>query len=588
MRKLRQAIQLLLRAFKGYWAKLSLILFLSVISAASEGIGISAIVPAFAFVAGGGTPVDVVSLLIRDFFLYFGLPYSFRMVLLLIAALFVVRTIMLFLVQIVTARIAYGFERNTRTRLFALTAAAGWPYLSKQKVGHLNQLLMQNASVSTGLFINFSVITVIATKTLAYLAVAVNVAPFVALFAVGAGAVALVLFRPLFAKGRAYSADSEQAGRGVSHFVNQHTAGMKTIKVMGLEQPVVSEATHYFNRLRHNAVMAFTIRGMLQMLVALGGLLFVGIAFAVMYKLPGFQVATFGIVVYAINQIFTQVQLIQGQIQTIGSIVPYLRALSSYEDEVAKEKETLEPGASPAFNKEIAFENVSFSYPERGVTLTDVTFTIPHGSMVGVIGPSGSGKTTVVDLLLRLYEPSKGRILVDGKPLALMSLMAWRKSVGYVTQDVFLLNATVAENIAFYMPMPRKTIIEAAKAANLHDFIESLPKGYDTIVGDRGVLVSGGQRQRVVLARALARKPRLLVLDEATSALDTESERAIQETIEGLRGKVTTFIIAHRLSTVVGADHIVALDKGTVIESGAPDRLLADPNSYFARMTQMG
>jgi ATP-binding cassette subfamily C protein len=579
-------VSLFRKAFGAYYAQIALILFFTVMSSASEGIGISAVVPAFSFIAGG-SPTDAISVFLKHFFLFFHIPFTFRTLLLFIAVLFVVRTVLLFFVQIITARIVFGYQRDIRKRLFSLTMRAGWPYLSKQKLGHLSQLLMSNASTAAGFFTNFSIITIIATKTIAYLFVSVNVSPFIALFAVIAGGGALFLFKPIFAKGKNYSVLGERLGRDASHFVNQHISGMKTVKTMDIEEPVEKKAEDYFEQMRISSVAHFTIRGVLQMTIALGGLVFVGIAFAIMYHLPGFQLATFGVIVYALNQIFTQIQLVQGQLHTAGSVLPYLSSLTEYEDEVSRNAEprTNLLSAPPVLSSGIEFSHVSFAYTGRSQVLHDVDFSIPRGAMVGIIGPSGTGKTTVADLLMRLYEPTSGTIRVDGKPLQDIPLSAWRRSIGYVTQDIFLLNDTLANNISFYEPLSRKEVVAAAKLANIDEFIESLPQGYDTLVGDRGVLLSGGQRQRVVLARILARKPALLILDEATSSLDSESERAIQSTIEGLHGQVTTLIIAHRLSTVVNADTIIAFEGGTIIESGTPGELLKNPNSYFGKMS---
>ena len=215
--------------------------------------------------------------------------------------------------------------------------------------------------------------------------------------------------------------------------------------------------------------------------------------------------------------------------------------------------------------------------------LSDVSFDIPKGSVVGLIGPSGGGKTTVADLLLRLVTPTGGRILVDETPLESLGLSEWRERVGYVTQDTFMQNASIAENIRFYRPeVTLEDVHEAARKAHIDDVIRALPDGYDTLIGDRGMMVSGGQRQRLALARALAGHPALLVLDEATSALDADSQREIQKAIDALRGTLTVFVIAHRLSTVEGADHIIVLERGSIIESGSPAELRTDPASYYA------
>ena len=205
--------------------------------------------------------------------------------------------------------------------------------------------------------------------------------------------------------------------------------------------------------------------------------------------------------------------------------------------------------------------------------------------MVGIIGPSGSGKTTLFDIVLRLLEPTKGALVLDGVPVSNIDINIWRKNIAYVSQDIFLINDTVRENIRFFDEnVSDEDVVKAAKRAHIYDVIEKLPEGFNTKVGERGVMLSAGQRQRIAIARALARKPQLLLLDEATSALDTESEQHIQRTIQELKGKVTVCVIAHQLSTVREMDMLYVLEDGRVVESGTPDELLKEKGTYFARM----
>ena len=236
------------------------------------------------------------------------------------------------------------------------------------------------------------------------------------------------------------------------------------------------------------------------------------------------------------------------------------------------------------FKKSFEFRDVSFGYSADQPVLQNISFEVRKGEMVGIIGPSGVGKTTLVDLILRLFSPQAGTILLDGKDIAAIKLDSWRKNIGYVAQDIFLMNDSVGNNIKFYdESMTDKQIAEAARQADLYEFIQSLPEKFETIVGERGLRLSAGQRQRIVIARILARKPELLILDEATSALDNESEAQIQAVIKKLKGRVTVFAIAHRLSTVMDSDKLMVLEGGRLVEQGEPQKLMADKNSYFFR-----
>ena len=230
----------------------------------------------------------------------------------------------------------------------------------------------------------------------------------------------------------------------------------------------------------------------------------------------------------------------------------------------------------------IRFDSVALRYaPELPPALSDISFTLPKGQMLALVGTSGAGKSSIADLLTGLYGPTAGRILIDDTPLEQLLLSNWQQRLGVVSQDTFLFNATIAENIAFGTPGVTRAMIEAAcSAAQAVSFIESLPMAYDTIVGERGYRLSGGQRQRLSLARAILRDPELLILDEATSALDSQSERLVQEALEQFERNHTVLVIAHRLSTIVRANQIIVLEGGRIVQHGDHTSLLAEEGTY--------
>jgi ATP-binding cassette subfamily B protein len=230
---------------------------------------------------------------------------------------------------------------------------------------------------------------------------------------------------------------------------------------------------------------------------------------------------------------------------------------------------------------EIRFEHVGFGYDDRRMVLQGVSFDVPSGHKVAVVGASGAGKSTLSRLLFRFYDATSGRILIDGQDIRDVTQKSLRRAIGIVPQDTVLFNDTIYYNIAYGQPdATREEIIEAARSAHIHEFVETLPDKYDTIVGERGLKLSGGEKQRVAIARTLLKNPPILVFDEATSALDSRTEKAIQAELQEIATNHTTLVIAHRLSTIMDADQILVMEHGQIVERGTHGELLAQGGAY--------
>ena len=304
--------------------------------------------------------------------------------------------------------------------------------------------------------------------------------------------------------------------------------------------------------------------------------LLVGILLTTAMLTPG-QMAvsmTFLVLLYRLQPRVKQFDADRVALDGLSASVEEVRSLLDESD-----KPYLRSGARvPAsIEKEITFENVFFQYDSRkSAALSQVNCSINIGETTAFVGPSGAGKSSLISLICRFYDPSSGRLLIDGVPLPELNLAWWRSQIAVVSQQVYLFNASVAENIAYgKLDATREEIVEAARKAHAMEFIEKLPDGFETILGDQGIRLSGGQRQRLALARAFIRDPQILILDEATNSLDLISEGVVQDALAQFGRNRTVLIVAHRISTIEHADKIVVLDSGRVIESGTVTQLLA-------------
>jgi subfamily B ATP-binding cassette protein MsbA len=482
----------------------------------------------------------------------------------------------------------YIGERATidmRHRLFNHLQQLSLSFFNKEKTGKLMSIFTNDVPVMRELYT--STLVDFTTDTLRFI-VTIGVMitldwklTLIALPTLPLFGVAIVLFsKPI----REISRKVQDKNAEISDNLQESISGVREIKAFTQEENEISRILNVFKR-----VLGFRIKqsilqsssGGVAELTAVSGIVLV-FWFGGMKAINGN--ITMGVLIAFVNYLGSLFGPIARYMQLNNRIQSSMGAAErvfEFLDTVPDICDKPEAIALPYVKGQVKFENVCFAYEKDNEVLTDINLNVKPGEMIALVGPSGSGKTTLVNLIFRFYDPTHGRILIEGQDLRDIKIQSLRQQVGMVFQDSFLFATTIRENIRFgKQNATDDEVIASAKAANIHEFITQLPNGYDTEVGERGVKLSGGQKQRISIARTIMRDPRILILDEATAALDSESEMLIKVALEKLMEGRTSFVIAHRLSTVLKADRIVVLCNGSIVEIGSHQELLAKDGMY--------
>lgn len=580
---LSEVFRILNESFRGFRGKLFLLALLGFFGGLLDSVGINVLIPVFSFFTKSGIPAeDFISRTITKYLNYLPFEHDLIFLLSLTIFLFLLRAAVFVLFSYISYTTMIDYKNQSVKNLLKMVFEAKWMFLLRQKLGYVQATILKDMETTSDTMVYLSRFIISVTGLLIYLIFAINISPGVTMLTLAVGAIATLLLFPFIKKNRVIFEEMIAVNKLISSYLIENISGAKYVKSLTVEDPVVKKGEDFYNQTKKLHMKIVVFRSILSSFMQPMALIFISGLFYYFYNLPNFNLPTFIVTVYFIQKIFTYLDNTQAAFHSVNEQVPFLKNILAFRAELAKNKE--EEGGRESFNfKEALYlKGVDFSYDEGRPVLAGVDVKIKKGEVVGLIGPSGAGKSSVADLLLKFLKPQKGEILVDGVNADDIDTADWRKNIGYVSQDVFLTNDTIENNIRFYDEgVSKKDIAQGAELANATEFINKQKNGFNTMVGDRGIMLSGGQRQRIVLARILARRPSVLILDEATSALDNESELLIQKAISGLKGKMTIIIIAHRLSTVMDADKLFVLENGKVIEGGDPQKLIKDENSYF-------
>jgi ATP-binding cassette, subfamily C, bacterial len=564
-------MRLMLNFYRAYpWPTFLTLLALSVAGLA-EGIGLSVLLPLLnmAMESQSGSPAPAsdneFARQVRAALDFLGVVPTLANMLLVVVCAIGLKSLLLLFTKRQVGYTAARLATDLRLELLRAIMLSRWEYFLGQPVGKLTNSLATEAARASESFVNGATALTFLAQALVYGAVAIAVSWKATLTGIVAGSVIILLSHSLVRITKKAGRKQTRVLLSLMATMTDTLGSVKPLKGMGREHladAVLAMETTRLNRaLERQALGSALLESTQEFLFALI------IAAGIYVALARFEMpfTTVMVLVVVVGQMVALLGKVQKQYQKMTLSESAYWSMKRTIAEARAEEEELRDGARPVLARELRVEDVCFAYSERRV-LDGISLEIPAGELVTLIGPSGSGKTTVVDLLIGLIRPDSGSITVDGTPLDALDIRQWRRSIGYVPQETLLLHESVAHNVSLGDPELSDTDVEQAlRAAGAWDFVSALPQGMHASVGERGGRLSGGQRQRVVIARALVRRPQLLILDEATSALDQDSADAVRQTLMRLRGTLTILTITHQSGMVDIADRVYRLENGRAL-----------------------
>lgn len=482
------------------------------------------------------------------------------------------------------------YEKDLRTEVYDAISAANWEVLSAKTGSDLIQLIISQCRQTRSCLQGVVALIASAVSALMQLAIALWMSLPVTLAALAVGTCFLFLFRPFTRKSKAFGKKAIEINYDLYREIQNQLNSIKEIRAYGVQESNAERFEEHSQTSYDTNLRMVQLQVLPQFCYSVAAAVLIALAFVYSVLILGTGTAQLVVLVYIFSRLWPVFSSWQGQLQNIQSVLPAYETIQKALQELRQGScETENRAEAMKFDESVAFDKVCFTYQNGSEeVLQNINFTLSCGSVTALVGPSGAGKSTTADLLLGLLQPTKGQILVDGVALTKENLGAWRKAIGYIPQEPLIINTTIRDNLLRFHPeATEEELVEALKRSLAWPFIEKLPEGLDTVLGDKGVRLSGGERQRIVLARVLLGKPRFIILDEATSALDYESESFIRETIRSLRNQTTVLVIAHRMATIRGADRAIVILGGKIAEQGSLQELLQNEDSYLAKMVSV-
>lgn len=492
-------------------------------------------------------------------------------------------------------KINTGFTNKLRLDTYRSLLQANWIYFTQKRKSDLINLLtveIGRVSVGTNLFLQLLSSLVF---TLIQIGLAFWLSPKITLFVLCCGGVLAIFSRRFIGKSKALGNKTTEIGKKYMAGITDNFNGIKDIKSNQMEDSRNRWLSAWCEQFEQEKSEYIQIKSASELFYKIASAVLVAILVYFMVKMFKTQPEQLLLIILIFSRLWPRFTSIQSNLEQISSSLPAFKTLIHVQEECKSHSEYADPGAydekdQPILLKQgLACRHVFFRYHsnQSAYALKDIHLHIPANRMTAIVGRSGAGKSTLVDILMGLMQPEEGQVLADGVPLSGATLFSLRRSISYVAQDPFLFNASIRENLLLVQSDAKDDELwEALEFAQCTEFVCRLPHGLDTVIGDRGVRLSGGERQRLVLARAILRRPSILVLDEATSALDTDNETKIQKAIEAIRGKMTIIVIAHRLSTIRNADQVIVLEQGEIIQKGGFTQLANERRGVFSHLLE--